>query len=59
VFCAGIVAAAVYNVNREKGSPAITAKDFLPEQRPNASDEDLVDAMVGVFSELGNFKQQN
>jgi hypothetical protein len=53
-----MVAAAVYNVNLESGATRVTAKDFLPDRREHASDEELVDAMVAVFSELGNLKQQ-
>lgn len=52
IFYAGIGAAATHNVWREKGAAPVTPGDFLPEERPEVSEEDLADLAASFFDEL-------
>jgi hypothetical protein len=58
VLCAGIVAAATYNVWRGEGSPPITAADFLPDERPEKSEEEIEAAAVAFFEKLSASSHQ-
>jgi hypothetical protein len=44
-LCAGAIAAAVYNIYRERGAEALTAGDIFPELRPpEPSEEEILEA---------------
>jgi hypothetical protein len=44
---AGLIAAAIYNVNRRRGTPVITPEDFLPRDQVTVSPE----VAVSMFRE--------
>lgn len=54
MLCAGIVAAAIYNSNpwRESGANPVRPQDFLPEEPPNMSEEEIEEAAVAFFERL-------
>jgi hypothetical protein len=52
IFCAGIAASATYNVWRAKGDPPVAPNDFLPEERPDLTDDELADEAAEFFERL-------
>jgi len=52
VFYSGIVAAAVYNVHRESGTSPISPRDFLPEERPDLSEEEIAEQFAATLEKL-------
>jgi hypothetical protein len=59
IFNAGITAAAVYNSApfREEGSPPVRPADFLPEERPEMTEDEIADAAAAFFADVS--RKQN
>ena len=53
ILCAGLVAAAVYNVNRRQGARMIQPGDFLPEEVVIVSPERATALFTGFAQSLG------
>ena len=56
IFCAGIVASAVYNVHRAEDSPPIMPDDFVPDKRPDLTDEELADQAAKLFERMAKMQ---
>jgi len=62
MLCAGTVAAAVINFSmcRKEGSDPVSASDFVPDykgaRKPEKTEEEMIDDMLGVFGEVSKLK---